>query len=103
VNWIVSYENYRLSAPQRSLFRRTVEDLRRAGLEVILFVPPLSRCELESIDPSEARATFRPWRRELLLSGPYWDFSGYRKLDRAPELFVDAPDFRPAVGQVILR
>ena len=75
VNWVVSYEDYRLSDSQVSLYRRTVGDLRRAGLEVILFVPPLSRCELESIDQSGAWVTFQDWKRALLAAGPYWDFS----------------------------
>src|SRR5262249_16650578 len=103
VNWIVSYDDYRLSTSQLALFQQTVEGLRQAGLEVILFLPPLSRCELESIDQSEAWATFQRWKRELLRSGPYLDLSGYGKLDREPELFVDVPHFKPAVGQVMLR
>ena len=102
-NWVVSYVDYRLSDAQLSLFRRIVEDMRRARLEVILFVPPLSRCELESIDQAGAWDTFQRWRRALLSAGAYRDFSGYGKLDRAPELFVDVPHFKPVVGQVMLR
>jgi len=102
-NWMVSYVGYRLSDRQLSTFRQSVENLRRAGLEVILFVPPLSRCELESIDQSGTWHAFQNWKRALLVAGPYWDFSGYGKLDRTPDLFVDVPHFKPAVGQVILR
>jgi hypothetical protein len=103
-DWIVSYVDYRPSPQQLSLFQETVEGLRRAGREVILFVPPLSDCELETIDQLGEWDSFQRWKRELLGAvGPYWDFSGYGKLDLSPELFTDVPHFKPAVGQVILR
>jgi hypothetical protein len=103
-NWIVSYVDYRLSGPQVTLFQNAVADLRRTGLEVILFVPPLSNCELETIDQAGEWDTFQRWKGELLgVVGPYWDFSGYGKLDLSPELFADVAHFKPEVGQVILR
>ena len=102
-DWINSYEDYGLSRPQVTLFQETVADLTRTGLEVILFVPPMSKCELETIDQLGAWDDFQQWKRELLVVGPYWDFSGYGKLDLSPELFTDVPHFKPAVGQVILR
>ena len=103
-DWIVSYVDYRPSPQQLALFQATVEDLRRNGREVILFVPPLSDCELEMIDQLGAWDSFQRWKRDLLQAvGPYWDFSGYGKLDLSPELFTDVPHFKPAVGQVILR
>ena len=102
-NWIVSYVDYQLSSPQVALFQEAVTDLRQTGLEVILFVPPLSDCELETIDQAGQWDTFQNWKRVLLGVGPYWDFSGYGKLDLSPELFTDVPHFKPAVGQVILR
>lgn len=102
-NWVVSYVDYRLSRPQVAVFREAVADLRRTGLEVILFVPPLSSCELETIDQAGEWDTFQHWKRELVGVGSYWDFSGYGKLERSPELFTDVPHFKPEVGQVILR
>jgi hypothetical protein len=102
-NWIVSYVNYRPSPKQFAMFQEAVTELERTGLEVILFVPPLSDCELEAIDQLGAWDAFQQWKRELLAVGPYWDFSGYGKLDLTPELFTDVPHFKPAVGQVILR
>ena len=102
-NWIFSYVDYRPSGQRFALFQETVADLRRTGLEVILFVPPLSDCELETIDQAGAWDTFQKWKRELLRVGPYWDFSGHGKLDLSPELFTDVPHFKPDVGQVILR
>jgi len=102
-NWIDSYVDYRLSRRQITLFQEMVADLRRTGLEVILFVPPLSNCELETIDQAGQWDTFQRWKRRLLGVGPYWDFSGYGKLDLSPELFADVAHFKPEVGQVILR
>ena len=102
-DWIVSYENYRLSPQQITFFQETVASLRRAGLEVILFVPPMSDCELEAIDQLGAWDAFQYWKRLLLDVGPYWDFSGYGKLDVTPDLFTDVPHFKPVVGQIILR
>jgi hypothetical protein len=102
-DWINSYEDYRLSQPQVALFQEIVANLRQAGLEVILFVPPMSDCELGTIVQLGAWDDFQHWKRELLGAGPYWDFSGYGKLDLSPELFTDVPHFKPAVGQVILR
>jgi hypothetical protein len=102
-NWIVSYVDYRPSPTRFALFQEMLTDLRRAGLEVILFVPPLSDCELETIDQAGVWDTFQHWKRELLGAAPYWDFSGYGKLHLAPELFTDVTHFKPAVGQVILR
>jgi hypothetical protein len=58
-NWIVSYVNHRLSGPQVTLFQDVVADLGRTGLELILFVPPLSNCELETIDQAGEWETFQ--------------------------------------------
>ena len=102
-DWINSYENYRLSPSQVTMFQETVASLRRAGLEVILFVPPMSDCELEAIDQLGAWDAFQDWKRLLLDVEPFWDFSGYGKLDVTPELFTDVPHFKPVVGQIILR
>jgi hypothetical protein len=73
------------------------------GIDVILFVPPLSRCELEVMDQTGSWDAFQRWKQELLAAGPYWDFSGYGKLDRMDSLFLDVAHFWPAVGHVMLR
>jgi hypothetical protein len=75
-NWIGNYSEYRSSDALRSLFRTTVADVRAAGREVVLFVPPLSRCELEVLDQTGSWGAFQTWKRRLLEAGPYWDFSG---------------------------
>jgi hypothetical protein len=102
-NWVDNYRGYRLSDALGSLFRQAVADVRGAGIDVVLFIPPLSRCELEAIDQNGSWGAFQRWRRELLRAGPYWDFSGYGKLDRMDSFFLDVAHFWPAVGQVMLR
>jgi hypothetical protein len=102
-DWVNSYGDYRLVRSQVTLFQEEVADLRRTGLDVILFVPPMSDCELEMIDQLGAWDAFQGWKRQLLGAGPYWDFSGYGKLDRTPDLFSDVPHFKPVVGQLMLR
>jgi hypothetical protein len=102
-NWIDNYSNYRPSDALGSLFRDAVADVRKTGIDVILFVPPLSRCELEVMDEAGSWDAFQKWKQQLLVAGPYWDFSGYGKLDRMESLFLDVPHVWPAVGHVMLR
>jgi hypothetical protein len=102
-NWVANYSGYRLSHSLGSLFRRTVRDARAGGIEVVLFVPPVSRCELEVIDQTGGWGAFQEWKRQLVHAGPYWDFSGFGRLDRMDSLFLDAAHFWPAVGHTMLR
>ena len=102
-NWLANYSGYRPSDAQGFLYGATVASLRAEGIDVITFVPPLSRCELEVIEQTGNWPTLQRWKRALLSAGPYWDFSGYGKLDRDDALFLDAAHFWPAVGHVMLR
>jgi hypothetical protein len=102
-NWIGNYSEYRPSDALESLFRRAMADVRAAGIEVVLFVPPVSRCELEVMDQTGSWDAFQRWKRQLVAAGPYWDFSGYGKLARMDSLFLDVAHFWPAVGHVMLR
>jgi hypothetical protein len=102
-NWVDNYSDYRPSDALRSVFRNAVADVRAAGTEVVVFVPPLSRCELEVMDQTGSWGAFQTWKRQILVTGPYWDFSGYGKLDRMDSLFLDVPHVWPAVGHIMLR
>ena len=102
-NWLANYSGYRPSDTLASLYDEAVARLRTAGIDVVAFVPPLSRCELEVIEQTGTWPTFQQWKRELLSAGPYWDFSGYGKLEREDALFLDAAHFWPAVGHAMLR
>ena len=101
-DWVGNYTDYRLSESQSSVFVAAVEGVRRDGAEVVVFVPPVSRCELEVIDRTSWDA-FQAWKRQLLDAGPYWDFSGFGKLDRSDALFLDVAHVWPAVGHTMLR
>jgi hypothetical protein len=102
-NWIDNYSGYRPSGRLLAVFREAVAEVRAAGIDVVLFVPPLSRCELEVLDQTGSWRAFQTWKRDLLTAGPYWDFSGYGKLDRMDSLFLDVAHFWPAVGHAMLR
>ena len=102
-NWVDNYSNFRLSGALRSAFRDAMADVRAAGSELVVFVPPLSRCELEVIDQTGSWGAFQAWKRQMLIAGPYWDFSGYGKLDRMDALFLDVAHVWPAVGHAMLR
>jgi hypothetical protein len=97
------YTDYRPSAPLLSLFRSTIAAARDAGIELALFIPPLSECELEVIRQRGQWDTFREWKRQVAATQPYWDYSGYNALAYADDLFRDAVHFKPAVGHLILR
>jgi hypothetical protein len=101
--WTELYSNYRFSDRLFALYRSAVAHARQAGIEVILYVPPLNRYELEIIRQTGRWETFQRWKRQLLSVGPYWDFSGYNELSRSDPLFSDPVHFKPVVGHAILR
>lgn len=101
--WLPPYRAYRLSPRQVAVFRNTVARVQAAGIEVLLFVPPLSAYELAAIQQLGQWDAFERWKRELSAVAPYWDFSGYNDLAFADHLFLDVVHFKPEVGHVILR
>ncbi len=103
--WADIYSTYQLSAAQVDLFRELVGVIRRAGLELILFVPPFSEYELELIRQTGRWETFQRWKRELATVASYWDFSGYDELARTDAYFdpVGFCHFEPPVGEAVLR
>jgi hypothetical protein len=63
----------------------------------------MSRCELEVIEQTGSWSAFQAWKRQLLDAGPYWDLSGFGRLDRMDSPFLDVGHFWPAVGHTMLR
>jgi hypothetical protein len=102
-DWVGNYSTYRPSGPLLAVYRDAIAGLTAAGIAVTVFVPPLSGCELEVIEQAGRWDTLQEWKRQLLVAGPYWDFSGYGKLERADWLFLDVAHFWPAVGHAMLR
>lgn len=84
-------------------FRQGVARLRAAGIDVQLFIPPLSVYELEGIRQADRWKQFQEWKRRLLEVGPYWDYSGYGGLASREDLFSDVLHAKPELGHLILR
>jgi hypothetical protein len=101
--WVEIYSNHRVSVRLIALFRDIVSEIKQAGIEAIVFVPPLREYELEVIRQSGHWAAFQQWKRHLVAAGPYWDFSGYNDLAAADYLYGDLAHFIPAAGNTILR
>jgi hypothetical protein len=100
---VPDYTGYRLSERKLKDYAAAVALARQRGVEVIAFVPPISGYVLEMIRQSGQWPMFQQWKRELLVAGPFWDFSGYNALALSPELFKDVMHFKPAVGHQLLR
>lgn len=103
--WTNIYGHYQLSATQLRLFADLVARIDGAGVKLILFIPPFSEFELETIRQTGRWPVFQQWKRELAAVRPYWDFSGYTQLARMDQLFepVYFCHFQPPVGHVLLR
>jgi hypothetical protein len=99
--FVGNYRAYRLSTDDLVLFRDTVARATAAGIDVILFIGPMSAYELEAIRQGGHWDGFQHWKRQLLATRPYWDFSGYTAYN--DRLFRDALHYKAAVGHLILR
>jgi hypothetical protein len=100
---VPGYLNYHLSAGFLDLFRHTVEQARRGGVQVILFVPPMSEYELELIRQSGHWPVFQDWKRTLATIAPLWDFSGYNRIATSDRYFMHVMHYKIAVGETVLR
>ncbi len=97
------YARYRFSPRLFRMFSDTVAAARARGVDVIMFVPPLSQYELELIRQSGKWETFQNWKRMLAGVGPFWDFSGYNAVAADDSFFMHVMHFKTAPGQMILR
>jgi hypothetical protein len=97
------YTRFHLASGQMRLFRHIVDDVSAHGVELVIFLPPLSEYELELIRQSGSWAAFQDWKRELASISQYWDFSGYNEVARTDRMFEHLKHFKPAVGYTILR
>jgi hypothetical protein len=97
------YEHFRLSQNRIDLFGESIARARRAGVEAVFFVPPMSEYELEMIRQSGKWPAFQNWKSQLAEIGPYWDFSGYNAIAYNDRMFLDVIHFKREVGFAVLR
>jgi len=97
------YSPYRPSERQFDALRASVDQVRRAGVAIILFSPPIHMAELEMLRQSGAWDDFMRWKRELAGVQPYLDFSGYNEIARADSMYIDPLHFGASIGYAIMR
>jgi hypothetical protein len=98
-----NYQGFRFSDEFWTLFRTTIERARRRGVEVIMFIAPMSEYELEVIRRAGDWDAFEAWKRRLVTLGPVSDFSGYNRLARLDEYYSDVMHHKTPIGEAILR
>jgi hypothetical protein len=84
-------------------FKAVIDEIRRAHVQPIIFIPPLSRYELEAIRQGGDWPRFQQWKRDLAQITPYWDFSGYNQISGTDTMFMDILHMKPEAGMTILR
>ena len=97
------YQPFEYSARQVDLFRGIVAKIRRAGVELVIFLPPMSEYELETIRLAGKWDDFMHVKASVATIAPYTDFSGYNALARADSMYRDPLHFKPALGWAIMR
>jgi hypothetical protein len=97
------YSSFQMRADAVEIFRRTIEAARARGIEVVVFVPPMSEFELELIRQSGRWPAMQAWKRTLAAITPFTDFSRYNEAARTDALFMHVMHFKTGAGFTILR
>jgi hypothetical protein len=97
------YSAYRFSGESFASFRGAVAEAQHRGIDVVMFIPPMSQYELELIRQGGRWEAFQDFKRAIAALGPFWDFSGYNAIARDDQFFMHVMHFKVAVGQLILR
>ncbi len=98
-----NYQGFDFSESFWTIFRDSVERAERRGVEVIIFVPPMSAYELEVIRRAGDWDQFEAWKRRLVTLGPVTDFSGYNRLAYLDDYYTDVMHHKTPIGEAILR
>ena len=98
-----NYQSFRFSSEFWTRFSDTIERARRRGVEVIMFIAPMSEYELEVIRRAGDWDEFEAWKRRLVTLGPVSDFSGYNRLARTDDYYNDVMHHKTPIGEAILR
>jgi hypothetical protein len=83
--------------------RSAVNEINRAGVELIVFLPPMTQYELEEIRQGGLWPRFQQFKRDLTAAVSYWDYSGYNQISHTDSMFLDVVHMKPEVGMTILR
>jgi hypothetical protein len=97
------YADYEFSPALAARFHEVVDMVRGHKVEVILFVPPMSKYELELIRQGGHWPDFERFKRTVAAAGPLWDFAAYNRLASTDALFLDVLHLKPAGGNAMLR
>jgi hypothetical protein len=103
VSQLPEYRHFDYSPRLFQSFMDIVDRIRRAHVELIAFVPPVTQFELEMIRQTGRWPDFQRWKRDLAQHISYTDFSGYNGVARSDRMFIDAWHMEPAVGATIMR
>jgi hypothetical protein len=104
VRWAIPmYSDFHYASDAMPIVSEIVDKVRRAHVELIVFLPPMSQYELEALRQNGQWQRFQDFKRELALRTPYADFSGYNRIARTDRMFRDLMHMQPEVGHAILR
>jgi hypothetical protein len=80
------YGAYHYSSDRLELFRQMIRRCRDAGIELVVFIPPVHALQLETTRVAGLWPTFERWKGDLVRilaeegvaeAVPLWDFTGY--------------------------
>lgn len=98
-----NYQNFQFSDQFWTMFCDTIERAQRRGVDVIMFIAPMSEYELEVIRRAGDWDEFEAWKRRLVSLGPVSDSSGYNRLARIDDYYTDVMHHKTPIGEAILR
>jgi hypothetical protein len=127
-----TYGAYHYSRERLELIRQMIRHCRGAGVDLVIFIPPVHALELETIRAAGLWDTFEAWKRDLgriaaeentgstgpsASSGqatvPIWDFTGFTGpvIEEVPpsgdrrtrmRYYLENSHFTPALGEQLL-
>ena len=97
------YRRYELSPAQVELFRSIVHRIRAHGVQLLLFVPPMSEYELELIRQGCHWRDLENFKRMVAAISPFYDFAAYNGMAVRDEFYLQVIHFKAAPGHQILR
>jgi len=117
-----TYGAYHYSNERLELIRRMIRQCRGAGVDLVIFIPPVHALELETIRAAGLWSTFEKWKRDMTRIAaeegasspvPIWDFTGFTgpTIEEVPPAddrktrmrwYLENSHFTPALGETLL-